>query len=163
MKRKARSVTIYTDGSCYPNPGPGGWAARLLFPVPGREGSYISKDISGNDPETTNNRMEVQAAISALRSLRRGKYLVDLYTDSMYLKEGITKWARGWAKRGWRGSEGQPVKNKDLWMELVAISKCHWVTWHHVKGHSGHTHNEAVDKLAGEARKALPAEDDIPW
>lgn len=141
-------VTIYTDGGASPNPGPGGWAARLI----GADGTI--KDLSGSDPHTTNNRMELTAATEALRALKQ-PCVVTLYTDSTYLKQGITRWLPTWIARNWQRSGDQPVKNQDLWQALAAQTRQHDITWEWVKGHAGDEHNEAVDQLATQAREAL--------
>jgi ribonuclease HI len=133
-------VTIWTDGACSGNPGPGGWGAVLM--AGGRE-----KDISGGEALTTNNRMELMAAISALEALRRPS-LVDLHTDSQYLRGGITGWIRAWKKNGWHTKDRKPVKNVDLWERLDALTQAHEVRWHWVKGHAGTEHNERADALA---------------
>ena len=140
-------VQIFTDGACKGNPGPGGWGALL------RKGK-TEKELSGAEPDTTNNRMEMTAAIRALSALKRG-CTVDLYTDSKYLIDGITKWVHGWKKRGWINASKKPVRNADLWHELIALTERHRVEWHWVKGHSGHAENERVDKLASDAAAAI--------
>ena len=133
-------VTIYTDGGCVPNPGVGGWGAVLLH------GEH-RKELSGGDPETTNNRMELTAAIEALRTLKR-PCKIDLYTDSEYVKNGVTQWMKGWKARGWkRGKEGE-VKNVDLWKQLDAEVARHEITWRWVRGHTGVPENERCDELA---------------
>lgn len=136
-------VEIYTDGACKGNPGPGGWGAVI------RSGEH-EKEISGGEPVTTNNRMELLAAIRALEALKRACH-VDLYTDSVYVRDGITKWIFGWQKNGWRTAAKQPVKNAELWQELLQAAKPHRVDWHWVKGHAGHPENERADKLACDA------------
>jgi len=136
-------VIIYTDGACDPNPGPGGWAAILRYN--GQE-----KVLTGNDPHSTNNRMELQAAISALEALHE-PCRVELYTDSTYLKRGITEWLPNWIARGWRKSNRKAVLNADLWRKLHALTKQHDVHWHWVRGHSGDRQNERVDRLAYQA------------
>lgn len=142
------AIIIYTDGGAKPNPdGPGGWAALLLSGAHRRE-------ISGGEASTTNNRMELLAAISALESLKRPS-VVTLFTDSMYLRNGITEWMPDWVKRGWRTAAKKPVKNKDLWQRLHAAAQTHEVTWKWVKAHAGHEHNERVDQLATEARERI--------
>jgi ribonuclease HI len=133
-------VTIYTDGACSGNPGPGGWAALLIYG--GRE-----KEISGGEPMTTNNRMEMTAAIMALEGLSR-PCTVDLFTDSQYLRDGITKWLRNWKARGWRTADKKPVKNEDLWRRLDEARTRHEVVWHWVKGHADDALNHRVDALA---------------
>ena len=135
-------VTVYTDGACFGNPGPGGWAAVLSF------GSQ-EKVLSGCEPDTTNNRMELTAAIQALQSLKR-PCRVDLFTDSEYLRRGITEWLAGWKARGWRRKDG-PLLNADLWQALDAVQARHQVEWSWVHGHAGHPANERVDRLAREA------------
>ena len=140
-------VQIFTDGACKGNPGPGGWGALL------RKGK-TEKELSGAEPDTTNNRMEMTAAIRALSALKRG-CTVDLYTDSKYLIDGITKWLPGWQTRGWRTADKKPVKNEDLWRQLAELTATHSVTWHWVRGHSGHAENERVDRLASDAAESL--------
>ena len=142
-------VQIFTDGACKGNPGPGGWGALL------RKGS-TEKELSGAEANTTNNRMEMTAAIEGLSALNRA-CKVDLYTDSKYVIDGITKWLPGWKKRGWKTASKQPVKNEDLWRQLSDLTARHSVTWHWVKGHSGHPENERVDKLASDAAEAIAA------
>ena len=132
-------VTIYTDGACDPNPGPGGWAALL------RSGEHV-KEISGNASNTTNNRMELTAAIQALRSLRQ-PCQVDLFTDSEYLKRGITEWLPGWRSRGWRRKDGE-LANADLWQDLDKAMQSHEIHWHWVRGHAADRDNQRVDRLA---------------
>ena len=136
-------VTIYTDGACSGNPGPGGWGALLIY------GSH-EKTLSGAEHETTNNRMELMAAIMALESLKRSCD-VDLYTDSVYVKDGLTKWIHGWKEKGWKTANRKPVKNKELWIRLDNAVQRHNVSFHWVKGHSGHPENERADQLAREA------------
>jgi ribonuclease HI len=133
-------VTIYTDGACSGNPGPGGWGALLLFG--GRE-----KELSGGEPLTTNNRMELTAAIMALEGLTR-PCTVDLFTDSQYVRDGITKWLRNWKARGWRTADKKPVKNEDLWRRLDEARQRHQVVWHWVRGHADDPLNHRVDALA---------------
>ena len=133
-------VVIHTDGACSGNPGPGGWGAVLAYK--GRE-----KELSGGEALTTNNRMELMAAISALESLKR-PCAVDLYTDSQYLRLGVTQWLPNWKARGWRTADKKPVKNEDLWRRLDEAQARHQITWHWVKGHAGHAENERVDALA---------------
>lgn len=139
------TVTIYTDGGSKPNPGPGGWAALLIF---GTE----RKEISGGDSRTTNNKMELTAAIEALEALKV-PCQVTLYTDSEYLKKGITAWMNNWARNGWMTTSRKPVKNQDLWRRLHAATQRHEIDWRWLRGHAGHEHNERVDQLATEARK----------
>ena len=141
-------VIIYTDGSCSGNPGPGGWGALLQF------GKH-EKELSGAEKQTTNNRMEITAAVMALRALRE-PCRVEIYTDSEYLKKGITDWIHNWKKLGWRrGSPGKtkPLANADLWKELDQAITDHLVNWHWIKGHAGHSENERVDRLAFTAMK----------
>ena len=133
-------VTIYTDGACSGNPGPGGWGAILVH-------GETRKELSGGEPETTNNRMELQAAIEALNALKR-PCKVELYTDSVYVRDGITKWIKGWQRNGWRTAAKKPVKNAELWQALQAALQPHDIDWHWVKGHAGHPENERADELA---------------
>ncbi|POF34730.1 ribonuclease HI [Roseibium marinum] len=133
-------VTIYTDGACSGNPGPGGWGVILRF-------GESEKELSGGEVETTNNRMELIAAIEALKALTR-PCAVDLYTDSTYVRSGINEWIDGWKRKNWRNSTNKPVKNADLWQALDAARERHDVTWHWVKGHAGHPDNERADELA---------------
>jgi ribonuclease HI len=137
-------VTLYSDGACQGNPGPGGWAALLIYA--GHE-----KDLSGGEPATTNNRMELTAAIRALQALKR-PCQVDLYTDSTYVKRGVTEWLPGWKARGWQRKEGA-LANVDLWQALDEQLAIHQVSWHWLRGHAGDRNNEKVDRLA---RKAIP-------
>ena len=138
-----KKIEIFTDGACRGNPGPGGWGALLRWK--GHE-----ERIKGAEHETTNNRMELTAAIEALKSLK-GQCEVDLTTDSQYVRQGITDWIINWKKNNWRNSQKKPVKNADLWKELDAEVIKHHVSWHWVKGHSGHLENEIADALANEA------------
>lgn len=133
-------VRIYTDGACRGNPGPGGWGALLLWGDKRRE-------ICGGEAQTTNNRMELMAAIRALEALRK-PCSVDIYTDSTYVRNGITSWLAGWKRNGWRTSNKKDVKNRDLWEQLDALVQEHDVEWHWVKGHAGDPGNEAADALA---------------
>ena len=142
-------VDIYTDGACRGNPGPGGWAALLVV---GTE----RKEVSGADPATTNNRMELMGAIGGLGALKR-RCSVKLYTDSKYVLQGITEWLPNWKARGWRTAARQPVKNQDLWELLDAAVSAQDIEWHWVKGHSGHAGNEHVDQLANDAIDRLLA------
>ncbi|UTC24318.1 ribonuclease HI [Candidatus Comchoanobacter bicostacola] len=139
-----KPVVIYTDGACSHNPGPGGWAALLMYQ--GKE-----KMVSGYVADTTNNRMELQAAISGLKSLK-GSRVVDLWTDSQYVRRGMIEWLPGWAANGWKNAQKKDIKNKDLWVELWTLAQKHQVKWHWVKGHSGDEYNERVDEAA---RKAI--------
>ncbi|SIT90916.1 ribonuclease HI [Yoonia rosea] len=135
----------YTDGACSGNPGPGGWGALLIA----RDGNTVVKqrELSGGEAETTNNRMELLAAITALETLERDTALT-IITDSVYVKDGITKWIHGWKARGWKTAAKKPVKNEDLWRRLDEATKRHDVTWEWVKGHAGHPENEKADELA---------------
>ena len=133
-------VDIYTDGACRGNPGPGGWAALV------RSGTR-EKQLSGGEPLTTNNRMELLAAIRGLEALNR-PCRVRLHTDSTYLRDGITKWIHGWRRNGWRTADREPVKNAELWQELCRAAEPHQVEWLWIKGHSGHPENDLVDALA---------------
>lgn len=133
-------VVIYTDGACSGNPGPGGWGAILI--AKGKE-----KELMGGEPATTNNRMEMTAAIRALEALTR-PCVVELHTDSQYLRQGVTEWLANWKRRGWRTADNKPVKNEDLWRELDAVRARHEVAWRWVKGHAGHPMNERADALA---------------
>ncbi len=134
------AVIIYTDGGCKGNPGPGGWGVLMMYN--GRE-----RELWGGEPHTTNNRMELMAAIAALEALKR-PCRVELYTDSQYLRNGITTWIGGWKARGWKTAQNDPVKNVDLWQRLDEAQRRHKVSWHWVRGHSGHPENERVDGLA---------------
>lgn len=145
----AELVEIHTDGACSGNPGPGGWAAVLSWR--GQE-----RELSGAEPLTTNNRMELMAAIQALETLKR-PMRVRLFTDSDYLRQGITVWLDGWRRRGWRTAAKQPVKNQDLWERLDAARQRHQVEWHWLKGHAGHAQNERADRLARDAIRSLKA------
>ena len=133
-------VEIFTDGACRGNPGPGGWAALL------RTGAQ-ERTVSGGEVLTTNNRMELIAAIRALEALTK-PCRVELHTDSQYVRDGITKWIHGWQRNGWRTADRKPVKNADLWQELLEAARRHRVAWHWVRGHSGHPENDRVDALA---------------
>jgi ribonuclease HI len=145
------SVIIYTDGACLGNPGPGGWAAVLSY------GEH-QKGLSGRFRQTTNNRMELRAAVEALNALKR-PCRVDLYTDSVYLRSGITQWVHKWQRNGWKTASKDPVKNQDLWMALMDAVERHEVKWHWTKGHAGDELNERADELAtGEARKVSGAD-----
>ena len=140
-------VDIYTDGACRGNPGPGGWAALLLF------GEH-EREISGADPATTNNRMELTAVIRALEALKRPVEAA-IYTDSQYVRQGVLEWMPNWKARGWKTADHKPVKNQDLWATLDALLPNHQLEWHWVKGHSGNPGNERVDELANRAIDAL--------
>jgi ribonuclease HI len=134
------AVEIFTDGACRGNPGPGGWAALLR--TGGKE-----RELSGGEALTTNNRMELTAAIRALEALRK-PCRVELHTDSQYVRDGITRWIHGWRKNGWRTADRKPVKNAELWQELLDAAEPHRIEWHWVKAHSGHVENDRVDALA---------------
>ncbi|MDJ0933849.1 MAG: ribonuclease HI [Kiloniellales bacterium] len=136
-------VEIFTDGACSGNPGPGGWAAILRF-------RDEQKELTGGERETTNNRMEMMAAIAALEALKRPAQ-VEITTDSTYVKDGITRWIHGWKKNGWKTSAKKPVKNQDLWQRLDQALAPHQVEWHWVRGHEGHPENERADALARQA------------
>jgi len=142
-------VDIYTDGACKGNPGPGGWGALL------RVGRH-EKELSGGEADTTNNRMEMTAAIQALNALIEPCEVV-LHTDSRYVIDGITKWVHGWKKKGWINASRQPVRNADLWHELIAAALPHKVEWVWVRGHDGHVENERVDRLASDAALSVGA------
>lgn len=135
-----KHVEIYTDGACSGNPGPGGWGAILRWN--GKE-----KELSGGEAETTNNRMELMAAISALEAIKE-PVTADLFTDSSYVRDGIGKWMYGWKKNGWKTADKKPVKNAELWQRLDEANKRHKVEWHWIKGHAGHPENERADELA---------------
>jgi ribonuclease HI len=138
-------VVIYTDGACSGNPGPGGWGALLRY-------NGTTKELSGGEAQTTNNRMELTAAIMAINSLKR-RSSVELHTDSTYVKDGITKWMAGWKRNGWKTAARKPVKNKDLWLALDEAIAQHQVIWKWVKGHAGDPGNEKADELANEGMK----------
>ena len=140
-------MIIFTDGACRGNPGPGGWGALLKY-------GDTKKELSGGELETTNNRMEMMAAIKALESLNR-PIQVEIYTDSVYVRDGITKWIHGWKARNWKTANKKPVKNIDLWRRLERAMEPHLIDWHWIKGHAGHADNELVDELA---RNAIPKE-----
>ena len=147
-KEKAKSrVEIFTDGACSGNPGPGGWGAVLRY-------GETEKELSGGESATTNNRMELMAAIMGLESLRR-PCQVTLSTDSTYVKDGITRWINGWKKNGWKTADKKPVKNVDLWQRLEAAVAPHRIQWEWVRGHSGHPENERADQLARDAIRAV--------
>ncbi len=139
-------ITIYTDGACQGNPGPGGWGALLIY-------NEHEKELFGGEKETTNNRMELSAVIHALNSLK-SSCTITLYTDSNYVKDGITKWIHNWKKNNWRNSQRKPVKNSDLWQELDQASQRHTIEWKWVKGHAGNYGNEKADMLAN---KGVPS------
>lgn len=142
-----KHIIIHTDGGCHGNPGPGAWAAILRY------GTHV-RELSGAVPDTTNNRMELQAAIEALVVLKE-PCRIDFFTDSQYVKKGISEWITGWKAKGWKTSTKQPVKNADLWQLLDAAAARHQVTWKWLKGHAGHPDNERCDVLAGQAINRL--------
>ncbi len=137
---KRKVVHVWTDGACRGNPGPGGWGAVLRY-------NGHEKQLHGGEPETTNNRMELTAAIRALEALRE-PCVVHLTTDSQYLRQGITQWLPQWKRRGWKTADRRPVKNRDLWERLDELAQQHEIHWHWVRGHSGHAENELADRLA---------------
>jgi ribonuclease HI len=146
MSATREVIDIYTDGACSGNPGPGGWGALLRI-------GATEKELSGYDPATTNNRMELMAVIEALRALKR-PVTARVHTDSQYVQKGISEWIHGWKRRGWKTADRQPVKNADLWQTLDALVVGHQIEWLWVRGHAGHVENERVDALA---RKAIEA------
>jgi ribonuclease HI len=137
---KDNVVVVHTDGACSGNPGPGGWGAILDY-------NGTRKELSGGEAQTTNNRMELTAAIEALRALKRS-VKVEMHVDSQYVKDGITKWIHGWKRNGWKTADKKPVKNAELWQALDEAIQTHDISWHWVKGHAGHEHNERADELA---------------
>jgi ribonuclease HI len=145
-------VIIHTDGACSGNPGPGGWGAIL-------EWNGHSRALKGGEPHTTNNRMELMAAIMALETLKR-PCAAEIHTDSQYLRDGITKWIHGWKRNGWRTADKKPVKNAELWQRLEAALAHHKVSWHWVRGHAGHDMNERADELARAAIAEMRANAD---
>lgn len=140
-----KHVVVYTDGACSGNPGPGGWGAVLMY-------GKVEKELSGGEADTTNNRMELMAAIAALEALKDA-CRVDLYSDSEYLRKGMLEWLKAWKARGWKTADKKPVKNVDLWQRLEEAAARHQMHWHWVKGHSGNEMNERADALA---RNAIP-------
>nr|AJO70731.1 ancestral ribonuclease H AncB [synthetic construct] len=146
-----KQIEIYTDGSCLGNPGPGGWGALLRY-------NQHEKELSQGYAQTTNNRMELMAAIEALNSLKEPCNVI-LYTDSQYVKNGITKWIHNWKKNNWKTASGKPVKNQDLWQALDEAIQRHQIDWRWVKGHSGHPENERCDQLARQAAENPTQED----
>lgn len=138
-----KKVSIFTDGACRGNPGPGGWGALLRY-------SGHEKKLSGAEPNTTNNRMELMAAIQALAAMKE-TCIIELYTDSQYVQKGITEWMADWKKRNWKKADNKPVKNADLWQALDIQTRRHKISWHWVRGHNGHVENELVDALANQA------------
>lgn len=147
MAHTLPKVTIHTDGGCLGNPGPGGWAAVL-------ESAGRRKELSGGELDTTNNRMELRAAIEALNALKK-PCAVELHTDSQYVRNGITKWIVGWKRNGWKTAAKEPVKNEELWRALDEATRRHEITWRWVKGHAGVDDNERCDQLAGEAMRRI--------
>ena len=147
MTSQRPSVVIYTDGACSGNPGPGGWGAILM------SGAH-RKELNGGEAVSTNNRMELMAAIQALEALKRPSN-VDLYTDSAYVKNGITSWIHSWKRNNWRTADKKPVKNVELWQRLDAALGAHKLNWHWVKGHAGNPENERADELAREAIRTM--------
>ena len=143
VESQTNFVEIFTDGACKGNPGRGGWGVYMRFPT-------HEKELSGFEPRTTNNRMELMAAIQALKALKT-PHTVILTTDSNYLREGITKWVSSWKKNNWKTREGKPVKNIDLWIELLSLSNLHQIEWKWIKAHAGHRENERADRLASDA------------
>ena len=144
-------VTIFTDGACRGNPGPGGWGVLLRY-------NSQEKELWGGEAGTTNNRMELMAAIRALEALKRPSQ-VKLYTDSIYVMKGITEWIHDWKRKGWRTADKKPVKNEDLWRRLDELRAKHEIEWHWVRGHAGHPENERADQLAN---KGIPIAPDRP-
>jgi ribonuclease HI len=142
LSEKKPVVVVHTDGACAGNPGPGGWGVLLTW-------NGHRKEMSGGEAATTNNRMELMAAISALEALQEGSN-VDIHTDSEYVQKGISTWIHGWKRKGWRTASGSPVKNTELWKRLDAAQSRHRVEWHWVRGHAGHAENERADELARE-------------
>ena len=142
-----QTVEVFTDGACSGNPGPGGWGALLRY-------KGVERELSGAESDTTNNRMEMMAAIAALEAIKRPSRVI-LTTDSTYVRDGITKWIVGWKRRNWKTAGKKPVKNVDLWQRLEAASEPHAIEWHWVRGHSGHAENERADTLAREAITAM--------
>ena len=142
-----KKIYIYTDGACKGNPGPGGWGALMVY-------NSTEKEFYGGEQHTTNNRMEMTAAIKALNQLTRPCEVV-LTTDSQYLRQGITQWIANWKKRGWKTAAKQPVKNKDLWQQLDELEQKHSISWNWVKGHSGHREDERADELANKGIETL--------
>ena len=150
----SRRVTAFTDGACSGNPGPGGWGVILQY-------NGHEKEFSGGEAQTTNNRMELMAAITALESLTRACD-VDVHTDSQYVRQGVTDWIHNWKRNGWKTADKKPVKNAELWQRLDAAQARHNVEWHWVKGHAGHEMNERADKLAREGAKPFMGKKGAP-
>jgi ribonuclease HI len=147
MSEPTGVVRMYTDGACKGNPGKGGWGALLRF-------GEVEKELFGGALHTTNNRMELQAVIEGLRALRRSCQ-IEVYTDSSYVKNGITEWLSNWKRRGWKTADRKPVKNDDLWRQLDELAQQHQIVWHWVRGHSGHVENERADALANRGVASL--------
>lgn len=147
VENKLKTVDIFTDGACSGNPGIGGWGALLRY-------GSTEKELSGALETTTNNRMEMSAVVAALSALKFSCH-VNLFSDSRYVIDGITKWVAGWRQNGWRTADKKPVQNSDLWQEIVRLSQNHTIEWHWVKGHAGHAENERVDLLARTALENL--------
>ncbi len=147
MPNSSDMIELFTDGACSGNPGPGGWGALLRY-------KNTEKELSGAEANTTNNRMELMAAIEGLKAIKRS-CPVTLYTDSKYVLQGVTEWMDGWKLRGWKTADKKPVKNQDLWMALDDQVNRHTIKWVWVKGHAGHIENERVDELARQAIKTL--------
>ncbi|AOL24384.1 ribonuclease HI [Erythrobacter litoralis] len=152
MRRPMKRVEVFTDGACKGNPGPGGWGALL------RMGEH-EKELSGGEVDTTNNRMELTAAIRGLAALTE-PCRVELYSDSKYVLDGMTRWVEGWKKRGWVNASKKPVRNADLWHDLIDVAARHEVTWHWVRGHSGHPENDRVDRLASDEAERIARGDE---
>jgi len=150
----SQTVEVYTDGACRGNPGPGGWGVLLRY-------GNTEKELYGGEADTTNNRMELMAAIQALENLKRESKVI-LTTDSQYVRKGITEWIANWKKRGWKTASKQPVKNKDLWQRLDKAATQHRVEWHWVRGHTGHPENERADELANKGIDELLSNSSIP-
>lgn len=148
----SKLLTIYTDGACSGNPGPGGWGAILIY-------NGVEKELSGGEMMTTNNRMELTAAMEALKALKR-RCSVDLYTDSRYVRQGIMEWMINWKRRGWKTADNKPVKNEDLWLALDEMAQRHDVSWHWVKGHADSPLNIRADELAVAALQPFKAQPD---
>ena len=143
----SQTVEIFTDGACKGNPGPGGWGVLLRY-------GTVEKELFGGEPETTNNRMELMAAIEGLKALKRPCSII-LTTDSQYVRKGITEWMTGWKRKNWKTAAGQPVKNQDLWQMLDQQNQRHDIDWRWIKGHAGHRENEIADQLACKGAEAF--------
>lgn len=146
-KSTTEKIVIYTDGACSGNPGKGGWGAILMY-------NQHSKEISGAQSHATNNQMELKAVIEALKIIKKS-HVIEIYTDSKYVMDGITKWVNSWQKNNWLTADKKPVKNIDLWKELLDLTNNHQISWHWVRGHSGDKYNEIVDKLARNAISSI--------